>query len=326
MASRPIFVPNFENAILVKEIAIPFKYYAGLSLQQKQRSVASLHSAAKTRGIYPILEISTKSMVELGRQLSAFNLTLSVSSSERLSVEAAFQGSKEYERGGPFRDLYKLTGQQIKADKRLRESGDLLAFVFDGVKWPLEPKTAFYDWLYVTALIQNPELTDALSDYQGFSDIEFNPQKSINCQARSAALFVSLKKRNMLRFAFSSPEVFVSVLKTGYSQIPESQKTLSTRRAPKTHRLIKTLARDTAPGAEVVLIRLWSEMPAWRKLELVGEINAAVKTLARAGVAQRFPNAAPEEIERHLKDVLLGEELAARVYGNSTYGERIRGQ
>jgi len=34
--------------------------------------------------------------------------------------------------------------------------------------------------------------------YEAFTDIEFNPEKSINCQAYSIAMFVSLSKRNLL--------------------------------------------------------------------------------------------------------------------------------
>jgi len=36
----------------------------------------------------------------------------------------------------------------------------------------------------VKALSQHPELAAEASSYAGFSDIEFNPKKSINCQAR----------------------------------------------------------------------------------------------------------------------------------------------
>jgi uncharacterized protein DUF6977 len=42
--------------------------------------------------------------------------------------------------------------REVKRDPRLRESGRLIAFEFDGVSFPLEPKTVFYDWLYVTFL------------------------------------------------------------------------------------------------------------------------------------------------------------------------------
>lgn len=215
MATRPIFVPNFGSGSPVTEIPLTFQYFAGFSAQQKQKSIASLHDSARQLGIYPILEISTKSTVELGIQLSAFNLQIKTRDGNKVPVEAAYQGGKIFEHGGPFRDLYNLLGRQIKSDKRLKESGDLVAFDFDGDKWALEPKTAFYDWLYVTALIQNPELNGQLSNYKGFSDIEFNPRKSINCQARAAALFVALEKRNWLLPAMSNQESFNHVLKNG---------------------------------------------------------------------------------------------------------------
>jgi len=34
--------------------------------------------------------------------------------------------------------------------------------------------------------------------YQAFTDMEFNPKKSIHCQAYSLAMFVALKKRDLL--------------------------------------------------------------------------------------------------------------------------------
>ena len=72
---------------------------------------------------------------------------------------------------------------------------------------------------------------------------------------------------------------------------------------------------DTAPQAERVLMRLMRDAPAWRKLELVAEMNAAVRLLALSGLRQRYPQATPEELSRRLADILLGPELAARAYG-----------
>jgi hypothetical protein len=34
--------------------------------------------------------------------------------------------------------------------------------------------------------------------FEGFSDIVFNPKRSLNCQARAAALFVSLSQNELL--------------------------------------------------------------------------------------------------------------------------------
>jgi hypothetical protein len=212
MATRPVFVPGSLSEQLVQDLMIEFKWYPGMSVQQKQKSIDSLHAAARLKSIFPILEISTKSRVDLGRQLSAFNLTLAMSDGHRLTVEAAFQGGKVFERGGPYHDLYSLPGREIKRDNRLRSSGGLVGFEFEGERWGLEPKTAFYDWLYLNALIQNSQLSNQLLNYKGFTDIEFNPEKSINCQARAAALFVALSRRGLIQSALASQSAFISAI------------------------------------------------------------------------------------------------------------------
>lgn len=209
MAQRPVFVVQLQGKVLVRQELVTFEWHAGMSVQQKQKSIRSLHEAAAQRGIYPILEISTKSGESLGRRLSAFNLTTETQLAGSITIEAAYQGGKVFERGGPYLDLYRLPGREIKADKRLRESGGLIAFEFEGVRWPLEPKTVFYDWLYITGLKQNPELSRQLLPYAGFSDIEFNPEKAINCQARAAALFVGLIQRSLLEEMTASQEAFI---------------------------------------------------------------------------------------------------------------------
>jgi hypothetical protein len=76
----------------------------------------------------------------------------------------------------------------------------------------LEPKTAFYDWLYVSALFPQREYLAQLCQYAGFTDIEFNPDRSINCQARSCALFVALTKGQLMDEAMSSATSFVGLL------------------------------------------------------------------------------------------------------------------
>lgn len=208
MAQRPIFLPDGGNS-LVKEKPVQFEWFPGFSVQQKRRSIAALHQAAGKMGISPVLEVSTKSESELGTSLSAFNLTLEARGGKRMPVEAAFQGSKVFEHGGPYHEMYDFSGRQIKRDERLKSSGRLTGFDFQGDTWGLEPKTAFYDWLYIKALNQHPELAAEVGDYAAFSDIEFNPKKSINCQARSVALFVSLQDRNQLQDALSGKDDFV---------------------------------------------------------------------------------------------------------------------
>jgi hypothetical protein len=131
----------------------------------------------------------------------------------RVQLESAFQGSKIFERGGPHSDLYWVDAITAKRDPRLRSSGGLVAFEFGGTRFPLEPKTVFYDWLYINAIFEHREwLRSRLPKYAGFTDIEFNPARSINCQARSCALFVALMSKDLLENAVESPSAFVKLV------------------------------------------------------------------------------------------------------------------
>jgi hypothetical protein len=129
-------------------------------------------------------------------------------------VECAFQGSKIFEDGGPSTDMFAMAPRDAKRDERLQRSGRLTGFRFMGRDWGLEPQTAFYDWLYISALEARKDLAEGLLKYSAFTDIEFNPEKSINCQAYSAALFVSLQRRSLLEQATSSQEAFLNFLQS----------------------------------------------------------------------------------------------------------------
>lgn len=78
----------------------------------------------------------------------------------------------------------------------------------------------------------------------------------------------------------------------------------------------RTLSEDTSPDAEAVQVEIYRRMPGRRKLELVVEENRRARELALSGLRLRHPDAGPEEIFRRLMDLLLGEELAAEVYGS----------
>lgn len=217
MSTRPLFIPRFDGEIFTMTRDIDFKWHSGFSKSQKQKSILEFHNSAEPIGVSNILEISSSSPVTLGVKLSAFNLIITTKKlNKSFTVETAFQASKVFEHGGPFIDLLGMDSRAAKKDIRLKESGNLVKFKFYNIEWSLKPRTAFYDWLYISALRQNPALADGLLEYEAFTDIEFNPIKSINCQARSAALYVSLYKRNLLDAALSSPEDFLEVLKTHY--------------------------------------------------------------------------------------------------------------
>jgi hypothetical protein len=75
------------------------------------------------------------------------------------------------------------------------------------------------------------------------------------------------------------------------------------------------LFSDTSPEAEEFLLSLLREAPGWRKLQMVSQMNATVRTLAISGLRKRHPKAGPEELHRRLAGLLLGEDLATKAYG-----------
>lgn len=201
MAKRPIFLVNLDKEKPVKQVQVDFIWSAGFSKTQKQRNVNLMHEIyLKQNSEAKILEISTASQSELGRTLSAFNLMIpSTKTDLSYSVEAIFQSSKVFTNGGPYIDMKFMEPRKIKKDKRLIESGSLVAFLYgDHSPWSLTPNTLFYDWIYMNALQLHPELISKVLEYNAFTDIEFNPKKSVNCQARSLAMYLSLYKQGII--------------------------------------------------------------------------------------------------------------------------------
>ncbi|MDW2878160.1 MULTISPECIES: DarT1-associated NADAR antitoxin family protein [Bacillaceae] len=213
MAERPIFISNINKEEFVEIKNLKFEWFPGFSVKQKQKSIESLHmSFLRDNPDTKILEISSKSPTELGVALSAFNLMIRTKNDKEFSVESAFQSSKVFEKGGPYVDLIESTSRIAKRDPRLKTSGNLVRFQYFNRTWPLEPKTLFYDWLYINALAINKSLSEEIVKYDAFTDIEFNPGKSINCQAKAAALYVSLNKLNLLDYVLTSTENYIQIL------------------------------------------------------------------------------------------------------------------
>lgn len=76
---------------------------------------------------------------------------------------------------------------------------------------------------------------------------------------------------------------------------------------------------DTHPKMEALQIKLLRETPPWRKMEMLVSLNASAQALALAGLRRRYPAASPSELHRRLADLLLGEVLARKVYGDPEY-------
>lgn len=199
MVQRPVYVPSSKAPFA--DIYMPeFTWNAGFSIKQKQKNIIALHESFGEQ--FPnskILEISSKSLQPVGTQLSAFNLSKEVPSiGKHVPVECVFQGGKVFTSGGPYMDLYTASPKDAKRDPRLKSSGMLTSFYYEGNKIPLMPKTAFYNWLYINALIENPSCAEQVLQFNGFTDIEFNPNSSVNCQAEAAAVFVALSKLDLI--------------------------------------------------------------------------------------------------------------------------------
>ena len=78
---------------------------------------------------------------------------------------------------------------------------------------------------------------------------------------------------------------------------------------------MRTLAEDTAPQAERVLIELLRAVSPRRKLGMLLSANRTSRLLAMTGLRERHPNDSPAKLQRRLADLWLGPELAGKAYG-----------
>lgn len=226
MATRPIFIPtdpnlsnnhiNIDDLVQIKNV--DFTWHTGLTINDKQQSIASLHENAKQiDNISKILEISTRSTERIGVALSAFNLKIKSAKGRQFSVESVYQSSKVFNGNQgeiQYLDLLYKSPAEAKTDSRLKTSGNIIAFRTFGKKekeWNINPISAYYNWIYLHALMQHPEYHEPLLEYHAFTDIEFNPKKSLNCQAYATALFCSLYKHNLLEEIIKTPQDFLSL-------------------------------------------------------------------------------------------------------------------
>ena len=226
MAKRPVFFSTEEGKNLVEVKMVDFKWFAGMAASQKQKCIDSLHQEVQeTYDGIEVLEVSSKSRLELGQSLSAFNLGFTqVKSGNFISIESAFQGSKVFENGGPFTELYLKSSLEAKQFFRDKELGVLTCFNFYGQPWELEPHTLFYDWIYINALYRDIPLANKVMDYDSFTDIEFNPKKSFNCQARSVALFVALRRTKQLAEIIGDPFLYRKLMLSDLDKFPSQYK------------------------------------------------------------------------------------------------------
>ncbi len=79
---------------------------------------------------------------------------------------------------------------------------------------------------------------------------------------------------------------------------------------------MRALFSDTHPKIQALQIELLRTASPTRKMEMLGQLNASARMLALSGLRTRYPKASEQELRRRLAGLLLGEELARRVYGD----------
>ena len=207
MAKRPYFLPVPDGIGYIRREA-DFTWNAGMAMSQQQKNVCALHAAiAKQEDLdFRVLEVSSRSDAVLGIQLSALNLTLPVKALDRrcVSVENVFQCAKMFadETGtiteGPFPELLDSDTHGIKRAVRERLEAHegavfhLTGFAHNGRTYPLVPAEGFYFYIYAWALCRFFRTGNRdIFSYRAFTDISFNPKKSVNCQAAALAFYLS---------------------------------------------------------------------------------------------------------------------------------------
>ncbi len=80
---------------------------------------------------------------------------------------------------------------------------------------------------------------------------------------------------------------------------------------------MSALSSDTHPKMEALQIQFIRRMTSWKKISIVDGLNETVKLMAVTGIKQRNPNATPEQIHRMLAELMLGQELARKVYDHA---------
>jgi len=81
------------------------------------------------------------------------------------------------------------------------------------------------------------------------------------------------------------------------------------------------LFSDTHPKMESLYIELLRQANPTRKMNMLAQLNSAVRLLAITGLRSKYPQATENELRRKLADLLLGEALALKVYGEENDGD-----
>lgn len=176
MATRPIYISTGDVNNPFTEDNINFEWKAGYSYVNKCKRRDNLKKEiAKKYDIDKWLEVSSISDKDIGKRLSALNLMLTLTSNNSYSVEDIYQNSKVY------------------------KDNHIVGFKLNNTEFENIPYGMYYDYIYMVALYQNKNYHDIIKNYYLFTDLFFNPNKSLNTQARAIAIFKTLYDNDYLK-------------------------------------------------------------------------------------------------------------------------------
>lgn len=244
-----------KNKVEAKEIN--FAFYSGFAPIQKIKSRDSMHkSILKQEPNAKILEVSTKSDNGFGERLSAFNLMIDnrpfecafqeakrfkISDSIITNIELDTKGKGKHsidisdrlvsENGvyylEPISNNPRELKSLLKAFMKANKNAKLSHFVYKGKIFEINAgvvnsESYFYDFLYFRALRENFSKSKIrqILQYNIFTDIEFNHKVSINCQARSCALYRYALLNDKVDFYVENKEHFKGL----YNQYKQANK------------------------------------------------------------------------------------------------------
>lgn len=203
MAERSVFITK-DVYPFYEEVGVQFYYFKGFALSQKRKNQIGLHMNFGTAYPDKVLEVCVGSLYSLGAALSALNLKKRTQAGIT-TVESAFQSSRIYGENdeiGPFPELLFYPPKDCKKLVVERSLGlPNRHFKFDGMDFysPDHFRSLFFDFMYLNALCEEENKTVAerliAEGYTAFSDLA---TKSLNSQARSCAIFVSLVKNGLI--------------------------------------------------------------------------------------------------------------------------------
>lgn len=78
---------------------------------------------------------------------------------------------------------------------------------------------------------------------------------------------------------------------------------------------MSVLFSDTHPKMEALQIELWRSASPTKKMQMLAQLNQTARLLALTGLRSQYPQSSEDELHRRLAGLLLGEEIACKVYG-----------